>query len=150
MGTYHAEASAVITAPPEVVYRIIADYGEMHPRILPRPPFTYLEVEQGGVGAGTEVRFGMTVMGREQVFRADIAEPEPGRVLVETTRPDGPATIFTVEPLDGGAQSRVTIATEGKVRDGLAGRLERFTTERFLKQVYEKELGLLARLAETG
>jgi len=89
----------------------------------------------------------MTVMGREQVFRSDIAEPEPGRVLVETARPDGPATTFTVEPLEGGAQSRVTIATEGKVRDGLAGRLERFTTERFLKQIYEKELGQLRALA---
>ena len=36
---------------------MLADYNESHPAILPEHVFTGLVVEQGGIGAGTAVRF---------------------------------------------------------------------------------------------
>jgi hypothetical protein len=95
-------ASALIQAPAQQVYAIIADYRNGHPRILPKPYFVSLTVEQGGVGAGTMVTFQMKVMGSWQTFHAVITEPEPGRVLVETDSSAGTVTTFTVDPRDNG------------------------------------------------
>jgi len=41
-------------------------------------------VEEGGIGAGTVIRFQMRILGRLRTFHAAITEPEPGGVLVET------------------------------------------------------------------
>jgi len=98
MPTHRVSETAIIDAPAEHVYAIIADYRDGHPRILPRPPFHDYEVEEGGQGAGTIVRFKMTAMGRTQAFRAAITEPEPGRVLVETYFDSQTVTTFTVVP----------------------------------------------------
>jgi len=49
----HAEASALIDAPAAEIYAVLTDYGNAHPHILPKPYFTKLAVEQGGIGAGT-------------------------------------------------------------------------------------------------
>ena len=76
-------ASAVIPARRERVYSLISNYRDGHPRILPKQ-FSNLIVEQGGTGAGTVIRFQMSVFGMKRTFRAVITEPEPGRVLVET------------------------------------------------------------------
>ena len=91
-------ASATIPARRERVYSLIADYNDGHPRILPKQ-FMSLVVEQGGVGAGTIIRFQMRVFGKKQTFRAAITEPERGRVLVETDLDtNGAVTTFTVNP----------------------------------------------------
>jgi hypothetical protein len=106
MKTYKAEASATINAPAALVYSIIADYRDGHPHILPKPYFLGLEVERGGFGAGTVIRFRVRVMGKTQAFRAAVTEPEPGRVLVESDLDGGPQTTFTVEPLEEGRRAR--------------------------------------------
>jgi hypothetical protein len=54
-------ASAEIDAPAQRVYSILADYREGHPRILPKEYFPFLQVEQGGIGAGTRLHFQMRV-----------------------------------------------------------------------------------------
>ena len=72
-------ASAVIPARRERVYSLISNYKDGHPRILPKQ-FSSLVVEQGGVGAGTVIRFQMSLLGRKQTFRAAITEPEPGHL----------------------------------------------------------------------
>src|SRR6476659_6721192 len=74
-------ASAVIPARRERIYSLISNYKDGHQRILPKQ-FTSLQVEEGGVGAGTVIRFQMSLLGRKQTFRAAVTEPEPGRVLV--------------------------------------------------------------------
>jgi hypothetical protein len=51
--------------------------------ILPKPYFTKLEVEQGGMGAGTIIRIHMRVFGAERILRQRVSEPDPGRILVE-------------------------------------------------------------------
>lgn len=146
MATYHASASADIDAPAERQYGIIADYSNTHPRILPRPPFGSLVVEQGGVGAGTVVAFTLTIMGRERAMRARIDEPEPGRVLTETDLATGVVTTFTVEALPDD-RSRMTIATVGPLGSGLLAGLERYMTVSFLERTYRQELALLRAVA---
>ena len=141
-------ASAYIKASTEQVYAILADYHAGHPYVLPKPYFSDLQVEQGGIGAGTVIRFQMHVLGKTQTFRAAITEPKPGRVLVETNLPSGAVTTFSVDPRTEGQHSQVTITTELETRDGLLGLLERFLTTVTLRRIYAQELGLLATRAE--
>ena len=145
---YTVTASALVEAPAEVVYKILADYKEGHPHILPRKHFTFLAVERGGVGEGTLIRFGMRAFGKTRIARAAVTEPEPGRVLVETALDEGgPVTTFVVEP--EGRRSRVTFSTELTSAAGLAGAVERFFATRYLKRVYALELRQLNDFALT-
>jgi hypothetical protein len=148
MQSYHITESALVKAPAELVYNIIADYHNGHPYILPKPYFLNLEVEQGGVGAGTVIRFQMRVLGKTESFRATVTEPEPGRVLVESNQPQGSVTTFTVDPVEGGQNAQVTFATELPARGGLSGLLERFLIKLMLPRIYRKELAQLAAVAE--
>jgi hypothetical protein len=138
------EASAVIPAPPNVVYGVLADYRVGHPAILPKPEFQRLEVLDGGTGAGTKFRLTLRVMGTTRVSTQTVTEPEPGRVLVEASEAEGLATTFTVDSVNGGQQSRVTITTEWTPRPGLAGWIEKALTPRALRPLYERELAQLA------
>ena len=140
-------ASATIPARRDRVYSLIANYNDGHPRILPKQ-FSSLVVEQGGVGAGTIIRFQVNVFGRRQTFRAAITEPEPGRVLVETDLDaNGAVTTFTIDPAGAPADSRVTISTELRVRGGFLGKIEKTLSTLLLRPMYAKELENLARVA---
>jgi hypothetical protein len=145
MPRVYAAASAVISAPPAVVYGLLADYRSGHPGILPERYFSDLRVEQGGVGAGTVITFTMTLFGSERSFRTEIIEPEPGRVLVERTLGGDGTTTFTVDPA-GDGHSRVTIATEW-TSPGLRGWVERWLAPPALRKVYAAELANLSRAA---
>jgi len=149
MKPYRATASALIDAPPKVVYDILADYRGGHPLILPKKYFISLDVEKGGVGAGTIISFQMRIFGKVQTFRAAITEPEPGRVLAESDL-DGAAstTSFIVDGRDQNKSCEVTIATERTTeRSGLLGVLERFLAISFLQRIYRAELKMLSDLA---
>ena len=122
MAINRVSVSALIPAPAQKVYGIIADYHNGHTHILPKPWFLSLEVVEGGVGAGSVIAVSMRLLGRTQHFRATVSEPQPGRVLVETNE-DGTVTSFTVDPQPGG-QCRVTIVTETTVREGIPGKIE--------------------------
>ena len=148
MATRRFSASALIHAPPQKIYAIIADYRQGHPQILPKPPFVSLAVEQGGIGSGTVIRVHIRVLGQLQMFRAVVTEPEPGRVLVETND-NGYVTTFTVEPRADGQDAYVTIATELTGRTGMLGALERWFVTRLLRPVYIKELEQLAAVVAT-
>jgi len=140
-------ASAIIPARRDRVYSLISNYRDGHQRILPKQ-FTSLIVEEGGIGAGTIIRFQMSLFGRKQTFRAAVTEPDPGRVLVETDLDtNGAVTTFTVDPGSAPADSRVTISTELPVRTGFLGRIERSLSTLLLRPIYVKELHNLARVA---
>lgn len=144
--SFTVKASARMAAPADVVYGIIADYRHGHPHILPKQYFEWLEVEQGGRGEGTVIRFQMRVLGQMRVLRAVVTEPEPGRILVETdTSGAGPVTTFTVEPEESG--SRVTFSTELTSAGGPLGLLERFVLKRILRRIFARELEQLGRVA---
>lgn len=137
----------VIPAPPARVYAILADYATHHPRILPKPEFESLVVEQGGVGAGTVVLVTMRVMGARSSSRLVVTEPEPGRVLREAEASGAFVTTFTVEPVEGGARSRVTLGTEWARKPGLRGLVERVVNPRVARRLYARELDLLEAYA---
>jgi hypothetical protein len=128
------------------VYAIIANYRDSHPHILPKPYFTWLKVEQGGIGAGTIIRFQTRVLGKTQDFRAVVTEPDPGRVLVETNDGGVSVSTFTVDPLAEN-QTRVTITTDFKARAGLLGSLERLVINWILPRISRQELNLLQTFA---
>jgi hypothetical protein len=149
MTNIHAEASAIIPASAEAIYRVLADYRHAHPHILPKPYFEEIVVEEGGQGAGTLFRLRMNVFGNRRDFREVVTEPVPGRVLVETDHATGQSSTFTLEPLADGRQTRVTIATDFPARPGLAGLLERWLNPPITRRIFREELNLLAQYLET-
>jgi hypothetical protein len=147
MAHYNVSASALIPARPETIYALIADYKNGHPRIIPKPYFLSLNVEQGGYGEGTLIDFQMKIMGRIQSFHSVITEPAPGRILVETDQNTGAATKFSVEPGTDGKQSFVTITTALPVANGIAGKIQGWFFARLLHPIYVKELEQLTAVA---
>jgi uncharacterized protein YndB with AHSA1/START domain len=105
MAQIHAHATKVIEAPPEKVYRLLANFNESHPAILPPHVFFDLVVEQGGIGAGTVVRVNITATGATHKLHVSVNEPEPGRIMVERDPETGLTTTFTVETVEGGKWS---------------------------------------------
>lgn len=150
MSQYQAEASAVIDAPPAHVYEIIADYREGHQAILPRPYFQEMRVLAGGRGAGTAVAIDMNVFGKKVAYHMQVSEPEPGRVLREEDAAVDTVTTFTVDPVAGGAQSRVTITSTAQAGPGISGWLERWTTPSIMRRIFRKELAQLNTVAKNG
>jgi Polyketide cyclase / dehydrase and lipid transport len=145
--TYVVSATSRLQAPPRRVYDTIANYHTGHPRIVPRQ-FSNIVVEQGGVGAGTVIRFDMKVLGRVTKFRAEITEPEPGRVLVEKNVLGNDAiNTFVVEPGAHANESVVSITTEMTRRAGIGGAIEQFIVERMLRPMYAEELRRLEAAA---
>ena|SRR5688572_11453232 len=144
----HLIAERVLDAPASVVYHLISDYAEHHPAapegFLPEA-FTDLVVERGGVGEGTAIRFTSTLGGQRQVATAEITEPLPGQVLVESG--PGVETTFTVEP-EGDDRARVRFST---ILDapGPKGLFTRLFAPRLLRPLYEDELLRLEQHAKT-
>ena len=136
----HAESTATLDASPDVIYGILSDYLDGHPKILPREYFPALEVLHGGRGAGTRFRLTTRALGVERIYVMEVSEPEPGRVLLETDTASELATSFTVDPVDGGRQARVTIATDWDAASGAAGALERAIVPFIMRRIYAKEL----------
>lgn len=137
-----ATAVRTLHASVEEIYRLIADYKNGHPLILPKRYFHSLEVEEGGYGASTIVLFTMRILGHTQQFRSRITEPEPGRLLVETDVKSDTSTLFHVVPIDC-HRTQVTITTTLKGR----GILEGFLAKYILQRIYREELDMLARIA---
>ncbi len=148
MPTHAVTATASIGAPAHVVYATIANYHTGHPRIVPKQ-FSNLVVERGGIGAGTVIRFDVTILGTTTHLRAIVSEPEPGRVLVERNVEGNEAvSTFVVDPDPGGQRCQVTIHTEMPVRSGLAGVIEKFMLTRVLTSIYKEELKRLEAAAQ--
>jgi hypothetical protein len=143
MAAIRVVAEGNVGAPAERVYGILADYRQHHPKILP-PAFSDFRVDEGGVGAGTVIRFRLKAGGRTEDYRAVVSEPEPGRVLRENYPERSSATIFMVTP--AGDACRVRIETTGQ-RAGLRGVIERLLAPRVLAPLYADELARLDRYA---
>jgi uncharacterized protein YndB with AHSA1/START domain len=120
-----AEAERIVNAPPAVVYGVLADYRTHHPRIMPAPPFSNLDVESGGVGRGTVFHITVRMFGRNERLHMRVSEPQPGRVLTETNLETGEVTEFTVTPEDDGARSHVRIRSSFETAAGWRGAMDR-------------------------
>ena len=139
-----ASAERRIAAPARRVYAYIADFRQHHPSFLP-PQFSDLEIESGGVGAGTVHRFRMTLGGRTTQHRVRVGEPQPGHVLIESDPARRMLTTFTVDPEPyGGCPVRIETRWYAY---GVRGLLERLSAPGMLRRVYRDELELLDRYA---
>src|SRR5262249_17076451 len=113
-----ASAERTIAAPAGDVYRYLADM-QLQSRFLP-PPFFDYQVEQGGVGEGSVVRFKIKFAGGVRELRMQVTEPEPGRTLVQTdTEGSGLVRTFTVTPQGERALVNITSSFDGE--SGVAG-----------------------------
>lgn len=148
MSQLKSSVSSLISAPPDVVYNIIADYKDSHPKILPNPPFVSLEIEKGGLGGGSALKVKMKVAGKLQTFKTFVTEPEPGHVLV-VTNDTGYITTFKVDPRDDGKNSYVTFVTEISSNSSLMKKIEFFFSKMILIPVYQKELDNLSKYASS-
>ena len=150
MGQIKVIATEVLDARPEDVYATIVDYKQEHPRILPKENLYDLQVEEGGYGAGTIIRFKSRILGVEQSFYQRVSEPEPGRVIVEQDidTKQNLATTFTVIPVEEGKKSQVEISTTMNASPGFRGFAERVVLSIFNPRIYRKELKLLEAVAQ--
>ena len=146
MAEIHVSEERSISAPAATVYGLIADYRRHHPKFLPAN-FSKYEVQEGGVGAGTVVQFRLKAGGRDRMYRVQITEPEPGRVLQEADTLSTAVTTFTVIPEDG--TSRVRIDTTWQGAGGVGGFFERTFAPRVLRSLYADELERLDTYARS-
>jgi hypothetical protein len=137
MGKVQTGTEALVHAPADVVFGYLADMREHHPKFLP-PAFSGFEVESGGVGAGTIIRFNLTAGGRTRQFRSEVAEPQPGRVLTESDTNSSAVTTFTVTP--AGDNSNVRIDCEWNGASGIGGFFERTFAPRAMRGILADEL----------
>jgi hypothetical protein len=147
MARARVSAERIIAAPAADVYTLLADYREGHPSILP-PAFSEFAVLEGGVGAGTRIRFRLTLGGRTRDSEGVVEEPEPGRVLTESYRDQGAVTTFALDPVDRD-RTRLEIAAAWQPQGGLAGWFERLIASRPLSRLLEQELELIEQWATT-
>lgn len=132
-----ASAERVVDAPAATVYGYIADMRTHHPHFLP-PAFSDYQVESGGVGADTIVRFKITAGGRTRGYRTVVAEPEPARTITESDTQSSAVTTFTVTPQ--GHRSLVRISTTWNGAGGVGGVFERIFAPRVMRGIYADEL----------
>jgi uncharacterized membrane protein len=144
MGTIQVSSEQAIGAPAETVYSYLADMRNHHPRFLP-PAFSDFEVESGGVGAGTIIKYTLSAGGRTRQYRAQVAEPEPGRVLTESDMNSSAVTSFTVTPHGESCVVRISATWTGA--GGVGGFFERLFAPRVLRGVFADELKRLDEYA---
>ncbi|MDT0442376.1 SRPBCC family protein [Streptomyces johnsoniae] len=130
-----------IKAEPDDVFDAIADYQEVHPKLLPEQ-FTDFEVREGGDGEGTVIFFRLHATAkRVRECLLEVTEPED-RKLVESDRNSTLVTTWTVGAENGG--SRVTIHTAWQGVGGVGGVFERIFAPRALSGIYAQILANLA------
>lgn len=123
----------------QTAYRILSEYRQHHPQILPAGTFKGLTVEEGGQGEGTLILVELEAFGSKRTRRMRIDEPQPGRVLRETDLDDGTVTTFTVEP-DSETRCSVTIETVWQPASGIGAIVDRAITPLFMRRLYRQEL----------
>ncbi|MBM7770518.1 uncharacterized protein YndB with AHSA1/START domain [Actinokineospora baliensis] len=141
MNQVQALAERTIAAPVDRVRAAVADYRGTRSRIL-TGHFSDYEVQSGGTGAGTVVRWRLQATKkrvRDCLF--EVSEPTPG-ALVEADRNSTLVTTWTVEGND--TTSTVRIATTWEGANGVKGFFERTFAPAGLKRIHDE---LLANLA---
>ena len=148
MSHIHVGAEREIDAPPAEVYAFLANYRDKHPIILTSNFYDYV-VDQGGIGAGTVIRYRLHAGGRERPYRMEIEEPETGRVLRERDTNSSLVTTWTVNQGATPDQSRVAVATDWQGGSGVGGFFERTFAPKGLRGIHTEMLNRLA-LTLTG
>lgn len=137
------EVSAVLEAQPREIYAVVADYRNGHPHILPKEYLRDLEIETGGYGAGTIIRFRVRAFGIERPARAIVSEPEPGRVLVETETTSNIVTTYTLTPQSEG-KTTLQITSAWQISRNPFVALQQAFYPKLMRSMDAKELELIA------
>lgn len=132
--------SAIINAPRETVYAVIADYEVGHQAILPKPYFKRMTVLEGGQGAGTEIEVDMEVFGVEASYHQRVSEPELGHVIVERDINTGLASTFYLKSMNADTQTEVKIVAEIALSGGIRSLMERLFNPLIIGHILKKEL----------
>jgi hypothetical protein len=140
MNMLQVDYSAVIDAPPETVYNIIADYEVGHRAILPQPYFKEMIIVKGGQGAGTELRLKLVALGQVYRYHQIVSEPEPGRVILEKDLDTAQSTRFIIDPTPDSEKTRITIASEFPIQPGFAGVIQKLIQGPFSRHMFKQEL----------
>ena len=149
MGTLRVETERTVAADPSEVFGLVSDYAEGRPRYLP-PNYEGYEVEEGGRGAGTTVRYVLHAARRERPYRMQVSQPDAGLVLVEKDAGSSLTTTWTVVPASDGKRSTVRVASQWQGAGGVGGFFERIFAPGGLKRIHDDTLARLARVLEVG
>jgi hypothetical protein len=149
-GSTRAEAERLIDARPAGIYIVLADYTTHHPRIMPASLFSNLEVETGGVGAGTVFHVTFRLFGLAQRLRMQVSEPDRGRVLTERNLDTGVVTVFSVTSEDGESPTLVRMFSEWQSGTGLRGLIDRLIVPSLMSYVFTRQLRELDRYMRSG
>ncbi len=142
MSHIHVMSERVVNAQPEVVYEALKDYRVRRPQIL-TPHFLGYTVEQGGQGAGTEIRYRLRAGRRERPYYMRIDEPLKGWVLTERDQTSSLVTTWTLSPEDDGQRTRVRVDSEWEGGTGVGGFFERTFAPLGLRRIYNTMLASL-------
>lgn len=147
MSNIHVKREQVVNAKPEDVYAVLADYKGKHKQIL-TPNFQDYNVEKGGRGSGTVVSYRLLAGGRERFYRMRVDEPVKGKVITERDSDSSLVTTWTLSPLKGGQQTKVSLASEWTGGTGVGGFFERVFAPIGLRRIYTNMLSLLKMLVQ--
>jgi carbon monoxide dehydrogenase subunit G len=131
----------IVDAPPAVAFAFLRDY-QKRSRILP-PNISGYQVESGGEGSGTVVRYRLRAGRRERAYHLEVEETTAGRELRERDKGSTFVTTWTVEPAEGGKKTSVRLHSQWRGAGGVGGIFERIFAPRGLGRIYDD---LLSRL----
>lgn len=130
-----------VAADPAKVFAFLRDYRKRQ-NIMP-PNVSEYQVESGGEGTGTVVRYRLRAGKRERAYHLAIEETTPGRELRESDQGSTFVTTWTLEPAEGGKKTLVRLHSQWKGAGGVGGIFERIFAPRGLGRIYDD---LLTRL----
>ncbi len=145
MGQVSASSTVLINAAPDAVLAAVADYNEVRPKIL-SPHYSGYEVVQGGVGAGTIVKWKLQATKsrvRDVQANVDIA----GKTVIEKDANSSMITNWTVAP--AGTGSTVTVKTSWQGAGGVKGIFEGIFAPLGLKKIQAEVLENLKQELES-
>lgn len=136
MGEVNVQESLLVGAPPNTVYRVLAD-PKHHGRILPEAIVDYKSED------GSEATFSVKMGTLKRDFTIRTEQTEPDKLFREMDVNTNIITEFRLEPHEQGTV--VTIATEYKTDSSISGFIESIFAPIFLRQLYKEELVKLGR-----
>jgi hypothetical protein len=140
-----ANATRMISAPPERVLEFLRDYREARPKIL-TDGYTAYRVEQGGEGAGTVFSYHLAAGRRERDYRMRAEAADGG--LIERDELSSFVSTWTIVPTATG--SSVTLEGSWQGAGGIGGFFELMFAPLGLRRIYEQILDKLAAAVQGG
>ncbi|MFK4071503.1 SRPBCC family protein [Streptomyces sp. NPDC029674] len=146
MAQVEAVTERIITAKPDDVFDVLADYSGTRQKLLSEH-FSEYEVREGGDGEGTLVHWKLQATSKRiRDCLLEVSEPTDGE-LVEKDRNSSMVTTWTVTPA-GEGKSRVVVSTVWNGAGGIGGFFEKTFAPKGLGRIYDAVLANLATEVE--